>query len=160
AIGAFFVTESRSRAPLLERRYLVTRMFFSGLVATFLGYAALFTVTISMPFFLLDVQGRSMVASGLLVGAVAVGVSAISPFAGAATDRIGSRWICSGGLALVAVAVALLASGGAEATTHRLATALALLGAGLGAFEAPNDVDVLGSLPGDRLSAGTALLNA
>jgi len=160
AIVGFFVTEARSRAPLLERRHLVTRMFLSGLVATFLAYAALFSVTISIPFLLLDVQRRSMVASGLLVGAVAIGVSVIAPLAGAATDRFGSRWICTGGMALVSVAVALVAFAGADASTHRLAVALALLGAGVGGFEAPNDVDVLGSLPDDRLSAGTALLNA
>src|SRR5262249_50642966 len=58
AITAFFVAQARSRAPLLERELVATRMFLSGIVATFLGYAALFMVTISMPFLLLVAQRR------------------------------------------------------------------------------------------------------
>lgn len=160
AIVAFFVVQLRSKSPLLERRFVATRMFVSGLLAVFFGFAALFTVTISMPFFLLLAQHRGTIATGLLVGVVPVALSIVAPIAGAATDKVGSRWICTGGLALVTFALLLIASGGQYASTRRIIVALALIGAGLGGFEAPNDVDVLGTLPPDRLSAGTALLNA
>jgi MFS family permease len=160
ATAAFFVAQARSRAPLLERAHAGTPMFLSGLTATFLGYAALFTVTISMPFLLLVAQQRPPVVAGLLIGVVPLALSLVAPLAGAATDRIGSRWICTAALATVGVALVVLAAGGLDAGTARIAIGLGLIGAGLGGFEAPNDVDVLGRLPADRLSAGTALINA
>jgi EmrB/QacA subfamily drug resistance transporter len=160
AIALFFVVQARTRTPLLERAHLTSRMFLSGLIATFLGFAALFTMTISMPFYLLVVQGRPTIGTGLLVGVVPLAVSVVAPIAGALTDRLGSRWICAAALALVAIALALLMTGGADASTARIVVALALIGAGFGGFEAPNDVDILSSLPAGRLGAGSALLNA
>jgi EmrB/QacA subfamily drug resistance transporter len=159
-IVAFFVVQARTAEPLLEHEHLTSRMFLSGLVSTFFGFAALFTVTISMPVFLLVVQGRPTIGTGLLVGVVPLGVSVIAPLAGVLTDRLGSRWVCTAALAMVGIALGLLVTGGADASTARIACALGLIGAGFGGFEAPNDVDLLGTLPSARLSAGTAVLNA
>lgn len=159
-IVAFVAVQLRSKAPLLERRFLATRTFISGLISVFFGYAALFTVTISMPFFLELAQQRSTVVTGLFVGVVPVVLSIVAPIAGAAADRLGSRWICTGSFALVTLALLLLTSGGQHASVLCIVVALALIGVGLGGFEAPNDVAVLGTLPPDRLSAGTAVLNA
>jgi MFS transporter, DHA2 family, multidrug resistance protein len=60
----------------------------------------------------------------------------------------------------MAAALVVILAGGSEVGTGRLVWALALAGAGLGGFEAPNDVDVLRSLPAERMGAGTAFLGA
>src|SRR5262249_59266997 len=58
------------------------------------------------------------------------------------------------------VARVLLVAVGEHSSPVAIAVALAVMGGGVGGFEAPNDVAVLAELPPDRLSAGTALLNA
>lgn len=156
----FLFLQSRSEAPLIERNLVTSRLFVSGLIATVCAYAALFAVTISMPFFILDVEHRSTIDAGLLVGFVPLALAITAPIAGIFTDRIGSRWICTTALALLAGALVIIITGGRGISTGRLIFGLLLIGMGLGGFEAPNDVDVIGSLPDSRLSAGTAVLNA
>lgn len=159
-VVVFVVMQSRSKEPLIERSLVTSRLFVSGLVATFCGYATLFTVTISMPFFILDVQHRDPIDAGLLVCFVPLALAITAPIAGAFTDRIGSRWICTAALAALCGSLVIIITGGQDIGTGRLILGLLLIGVGLGGFEAPNDVDVLGSLPQSRLSAGTAVLNA
>lgn len=159
-VVGFIVIQSRSSQPLIEQSLITSRLFVSGLIATVCAYAALFAVTISMPFFILDVQHRGTVNAGLLIGFVPLALAVTAPIAGILTDRIGSRWICTTALALLAGALLLIITGGMDLGTGRLILALLLIGMGLGGYEAPNDVDVLGSLPESRLSAGTAVLNA
>lgn len=159
-VAAFIVLQSRSSQPLIERSLITSRLFISGLIATVCAYASLFTVTISMPFFILDVQHRGTVSAGLLIGFVPLALAITAPIAGIFTDRIGSRWICTVALALLTGALFIIITGGRDISTGLLILSLLLIGMGLGGFEAPNDVDVLGSLPENRLSAGTAVLNA
>jgi MFS family permease len=94
------------------------------------------------------------------VGVCPLLLSLVAPFAGSLTDKIGSRLICAVSLLAMAAAFVVIVTGGSHVGAGRLIWALALAGAGLGGFEAPNDVDVLRSLPRDRLGAGTATVGA
>ena len=160
AVVIYALLERRRRDPLLDLRLFADRMFLSGALSSMLGFAALFALTVAMPFFLIDTQQRPMVQAGLLVGIVPVALSIVAPIAGALYDRIGSRPLCTAALITVAVSEALLSTVAARTPALLLAIALGLAGAGLGAFEAPNDADVLGSLAKTRLGVGTATLGA
>lgn len=159
-IGAFLWLQARSSEPLIERRLVANRLFLSGLVSTVCAYATLFVATITMPFFILNVEHRTAIDAGLLIAFVPVALAIVAPIAGIYTDRIGSRWICTAALLCLSGALVIIIAGGEGISTGVLILSLLLIGVGLGGFEAPNDVDVLGSLPESRLSAGTALLNA
>jgi EmrB/QacA subfamily drug resistance transporter len=158
ALGAFVLWERRQRQPLLDLRLFGERMFLSGGLSSMLGFMALFSLSVAMPFFLIDAQARSLVHAGLLVGIVPVTLSLVAPAAGRLSDRIGSRLLCTAALAVVAAALALLSTVGARSGAAPLVLALGMTGAGLGAFEAPNDGEVLGWLPRERLGVGTATL--
>src|SRR5262249_17760273 len=136
------------------------RMFLSGALASMLGFAALFALTVAMPFFLIDTQQRPLLQAGLLVGIVPVALSIVAPVAGFVFDRIGSRFLCTAALAMVAVSMVILSRAQPDTSTGVLVLAMAMAGAGLGAFEAPNDGDVLSSLDPKRLGVGTATLGA
>jgi MFS family permease len=105
-------------------------------------------------------QGRHVAEAGVLVGVLPFVLSLVAPLAGSLTDRMGSRLICAASLLAMAAAFVVIVMGGSHVGAGRLIWALALAGAGLGGFEAPNDVDVLRSLPRDRLGAGTATVGA
>lgn len=164
-IGSFFLlafgfVQARSEFPLIERRLVANRLVVSGFASAVCAYAALFAATISMPFFFLHVQNRPLDHAGLIVGFVPIALAISAPLAGSFADRIGSRWLCTPALALVSLGLVVLIGGGRELGDARLILGLVFLGVGLGTFEAPNDVAVLASLPDERLSAGTAVLNA
>jgi EmrB/QacA subfamily drug resistance transporter len=160
AMLIYALHERGRRDPLLDLRLFADRMFLSGALSSMLGFAALFALTVAMPFFLIDTQERPLVQAGLLVGIVPVTLSIVAPIAGALFDRMGSRRLCTAALITVAVSEMLLSTVGPRTPAYLLAIALGLAGAGLGAFEAPNDADVLGSLENHRLGVGTATLGA
>jgi MFS family permease len=159
-LGLFFLAQTRAEQPILELALLRQRMFLSGLLAAFFGFGGLFAALAVLPYLLLVAQGRGLAEAGLLVGILPLVLAVTAPLAGAMTDKIGSRSICTASLAATAAAFVLLLAGCANIGAARLAGALALAGAGLGGFEAPNDVDVLRSLPPHRMGAGTAMLGA
>jgi DHA2 family multidrug resistance protein-like MFS transporter len=159
-LGAFFLRQARAKQPILAMPLVSQPMFLSGMLSSFFGFASLFVALAALPYLLLVTQQRRIGESGLLVGVLPLVLSFTAPIAGAVTDKIGSRSICTASLLAMAAALVVILSGGSEVGTGRLLWALALAGAGLGGFEAPNDVEVLRSLPGNRWGAGTALLGA
>jgi len=158
--AAYAIMERRQRQPLVDLRLFADRLFLSGALTSMLGFAALFALTVAMPFFLIDTQERPLVQAGLLVGIVPVALSIVAPIAGRLSDRIGSRAMCTIALITVGSSLALLSTVRRDTPAALLAFAMGLCGAGLGAFEAPNDAAVLGSLPEKRLGVGTATLGA
>jgi EmrB/QacA subfamily drug resistance transporter len=159
-LTAFFVRESRATKPIMALSLVSQPMFLSGLLSSFFGYGSLFVALAALPYLLLVTQHRGIGESGLLVGVLPLVLSLVAPIAGAMNDRIGSRGICTASLLAMAAALVVILLGGSDVGTGRLLWALALAGAGLGGFEAPNDVAVLQSLPSERMGAGTALMGA
>jgi EmrB/QacA subfamily drug resistance transporter len=157
---AFVVRESRAARPIVQLSLLRQPMFVSGFLCAFFGFAALFIAFAVLPYLLVVSQGRHLAEAGVLVGILPLVLSIVAPVAGAMTDRLGSRFICTASLLAMAAAFIVILAGGSHVGAGRLLWALALAGAGLGGFEAPNDVDVLRSLPRERLGAGTAMIGA
>jgi EmrB/QacA subfamily drug resistance transporter len=158
--AAFVIRESRTERPIVDLSLLRQRMFVSGLLTSFFGFGALFTSFAVLPYLLVVSQGRHLAQAGVLVGVLPLALSLVAPVAGALTDRIGSRLICSASLLAMAAAFIVILTAGSHVGAGRLIWALALAGAGLGGFEAPNDVDILRSLPRERLGGGTAMIGA
>jgi EmrB/QacA subfamily drug resistance transporter len=157
---AFVVREAHASHPLVDLSLLKQRMFVSGLLCAFFGFGALFIALAVLPYLLVVAQGRHLAEAGVLVGMLPLVLSIVAPVAGALTDRVGSRSICAVSLLAMAAAFVVILLGGSDVGAGRIIWALALAGAGLGGFEAPNDVDVLRSLPRHRLGAGTAMIGA
>jgi MFS family permease len=74
-------------------------------------------------------------------------MAVVAPLAGALSDRIGSRWLAPLALAIVAVALLLLTQLDATSPTSAMAWRLALGGAGLGLFQAPNTSALMSAAP-------------
>lgn len=157
-LAGFALLERARREPLLRLALFARRSFASGAASALLAYAALFTVTATMPFFLVDVQERSLVQAGLLVGVVPVSLALAAPAAGRVADRFGARWVCAAGLGVVAGGLIVAVVAPARGAIAFTIVALAAVGAGLGAYESPNSAASLGALGADELGIGSATL--
>jgi MFS transporter, DHA2 family, lincomycin resistance protein len=158
-LGWFGLNEARRDDPMLKLSLFQDRTFVVGVVGSFFAYAALFVGTTALPFFLVRSQGRSLTSAGILVGIVPVTMSIVAPFAGRLADRWGSRWPCTVALVCLAASFVLIAFEGRAISTWLLALSMLLAGAGVGGFEAPNDLGVLKAIPSDDLGIGTAMLS-
>src|SRR5262249_15426847 len=152
----FALRERHARYPTLPLELFKRRTFVSGILTTLFCFCSLFTMTVAVPFLLVTAQRRSILVAGLFVSMVAIGLGVGAPLFGRIADRIGSRWPC-------AVALLLLAAGawwvGGLSTTGgavRLLFGLAMVGIGVGGFQAPNAAAVLSDVGKNRLGIATS----
>lgn len=155
ALGGFGWWQAVAPAPLLPREAWSSRGFVWINVVTFLVYAVLGAVFLWVVVTLQVVAGRSPLVAGLALMPVTAVMFALSSRAGAASDRFGPRLPMALGIAVSAVALALLTriDGSTDYLTDVLVPAV-VLGFGLTAMVTPLTAGALAALP-SRL-AGTA----
>jgi len=161
ALAGFVLAERRVRDPILDLDLLRhNRLFAAANLAALLNYMALYGPVVLTAIYLQEVQGRSAAVTGWLLLSQPVLQATLSPFAGRLSDRIGSRVLTTGGMALMALGIACLATlgDGSASDTVRLVVALAIMGIGLASFSAPNSSAVMGSVSRDQLGLASGFL--
>jgi len=146
-LAAFVAWERRVANPVLDvRLFTANRVFAFSNLAALINYSATFAVGFLLSLSLQYVRGMSAQAAGTLLVIQPAFQAAVSPFAGRLSDRVESRIVASGGMALIVVGLALLAALSPRAPTAYLAACLMLLGVGFGLFSSPNTNAVMGSV--------------
>ncbi len=158
-LAALVVTELHTEHPLVDLRLFRNRTFLVGNVTGMLSYFVLFAVMFLMPFYLEKVLGYGSELTGSLLTPVPLAMALVAPFAGHASDRVGSRIMTASGKAVLAVACASLLFLDASAHLPRLVAGLVLLGVGMGLFTPPNNSAIMGSAPADKLGVAGGVLN-
>lgn len=150
--------EGRSRAPLLDLKLFAIRAFTAGNIARLTTFVTVSMNHLVMPFFLQLGLGLDPMRAGLLMTPTTVALALLSPVSGWASDRIGSRLLCSAGMAVMGAAFFSLALLEAGATPRGIVLRMSLLGIGLGLFQTPNNNSLMSSIPPNRLGVGSAFL--
>lgn len=156
---AFFLWwEGRVRYPLLDLKLFAIRAFAAGNLARLSSFVTVSMNHLVMPFFLQLAVGLDTMRAGLLMTPTTVALAVLSPVSGWASDKIGSRLLCSAGLAVMGLAFFSLSFLQAGATPLDIVLRMGLLGIGLGVFQTPNNNALMSSIPSNRLGVGSAVL--
>jgi MFS family permease len=83
----------------------------------------------------------------------------IAPFAGAISDKIGSRFMTTLGMIICAVAAFLLSFLNDNINIYFLTLIFIILGLGMGIFTPPNNSAIMLSAPEDKLGVAGGVLN-
>ena len=156
--GAFVWQERRSRHPMATLELFKNRTFAIANLSSTLSFMAMYGTSFLLPFYLMGALHQSAAAAGTTLAAMPAVMLLVAPFSGALSDRLGSRLLATAGLALATVAIALLHTLGPAADPWAVAARLALLGLGLGVFQAPNNSAIMGAVPRQRLGAAASML--
>ncbi len=124
-----------------------------------MSYVAQFAVLFLLPFYL-HWRGLSAGAAGLVLTAQPLVMMVTAPFAGALSDKLGTRGLTSAGLLLLAGGLLLLSFCGPSTPISAVVLAMAVSGLGFGAFVAPNNSRLLGSAPPHRRGIASGVLAA
>ena len=154
---AFVARERRARHPVVDLVLFGSRTFSLGLVAALLAYATTFGTLFIVPFFLARELDIGPGIAGLQLTALPVALGLTAPLAGALADRFGLRRLTTAGMVLTAIGLVVLIAG-RDMTVVRV-VALALIGAGLGAFTPANNAAIMGAAPLQRSGAAGGILN-
>jgi MFS family permease len=165
AAAAFLVlltAESRVKAPLVDLSFFKRRGFVMG-VAT--GSLSLFSTMSLLLYFNLYAQskaglGLSAIEAGVFLLPLSAALLALALSASAIAARIGPRNAITGGMALLAIAGAMVGAAAAGGMTVLLLIGLAVMGAGLALPYALAPWLALAALSPAQAGQGSGIINA
>ncbi len=137
AVSLLYV-ETRVRHPILSRSLFAIRLFSMPILAAVILFVCLFTLVFLMPFYLIHPGGYPVNVVGGIMACIFVALFVVSPFSGALFDRIGSRFLCTLAMGLVACSLFSLATIPAKASIFSIIWRLSLAGIGTAVFLPPN----------------------
>jgi DHA2 family multidrug resistance protein-like MFS transporter len=159
AVGWLYMRRQlRQPVPLFPVDLLRIRVFALSMCTSVTAFSASTLALIALPFLLLEGQGRSHFEAGLLITAWPAAIVLVAPLAGRLIHRVPGGLLGGVGLALLSLGLTLLAFLPQQPATWRMATALALCGAGFGLFQSPNNHIIVTSPPLRRAGAASGML--
>ena len=157
-LGAVFVAwELHTRHPMLEMRFFRNRAFSGASVSVALVFFALMGTIYFLTQYIQMVMGYSPLAAGVRITPVAAGLIFAAGISPKLQRRFGTRVMVAIGLTIVAGALILLAQATVDTGYGLVAAVLVLMGLGMGSAMAPATDSVMGSLPLEKASVGSAM---
>ena len=157
-----FVRHERAIAsPLVDLGLFDEAAFSSGALAAMLSYALLYGMFFVISFALIRGYHNTAQLAGFKLAIIPVALGLVAPFSGALGERLGLRFLPIASMAICISALATLAVLASEARVGLDIglTLLALFGAGLGLFIAPNNNAAMLAAPKALSGAAGAMLN-
>ena len=156
-LGAFMAWELRTREPMLDIRLFANPRFSGASAAITLTFFAMFGSIFFLTQYLQGVLGYTALEAGVRVTPIAVGLILGGPISAKLAARLGTKVVVAAGLTLVAVGLSIVTQFAVDSTYGIVAAHLLVLGFGMGMAMAPATESVMGSLPVEKASVGSAV---
>lgn len=158
--SAWIVLTRRARneaAPLLPLDLMGIRPFTLSLATLFSSSLAQLMAYVAIPFMLQHEFARTPLETGLLFGAWPLTFALAAAISGRLAARFSPGAICTFGLGLLALGLALLALLSPQASAADIVWRMAVCGLGYGLFQPPNARALITSAPLDRAGAANSM---
>ncbi len=163
ALVAFVILERRVASPFVELELFANRHYASAAMVIAAQLFCLFGLLLALPIFLIQAQGWSSQAAGLLVLPLPLTMAVIAPLAGRLADVRGSRWTCTAGMGLVALAGLAMLGLGSDSDGSMpwwgLAGSLVFMGVGMGLVQSPTATAVTHVVAQEKLGVATGIFH-
>jgi MFS family permease len=138
--------EARSAHPIFDPALFRIRLFVFSIASAVILFIGLFFITFLMPFYMVHPLAFAMTRVGATMMIPFVFLFFFAPVSGTLSDRMGSRLLCTVGMALLCAALFLLSRLSADASTLDMAWRLALAGIGIAVFISPNSAAAMSAV--------------
>jgi EmrB/QacA subfamily drug resistance transporter len=156
-LAAFAAWEIHTPSPMLDVRLFANRRFSAASGAIALAFFSLFGVLFFTTQYLQSVHGFSALQAGLWSLPVAGGLAMGGPLGAKIGAKLGAKLTVSGGLGILAGGLALYATARPGSGFALIGGAEAVLGFGIGLAMTPATDSIMGTLPPERASVGSAM---
>jgi EmrB/QacA subfamily drug resistance transporter len=154
AAFAVFLLLERRPGPMLDLSLFRNGTFSGANIVALLVTLAMFGVFFFMSLYVQRILGYSPVQAGAIFLPMTLLIVVVAPISGRLSDRVGSRWLMAGGLALLGVALILFSRLGTGSDFWSLLPGLILAGVGIASTMSPMTAAAMRSVP--VTSAGVA----
>jgi DHA2 family multidrug resistance protein-like MFS transporter len=159
ACGIAFVRRQRTiPRPMLPLDLFKQSRFSLAAATSLLSFVAQGLAFVVLPFLFQTVDGYSALASGLLFTPWPLAIAAIAPFAGRLSDRYHPPILSTIGLATFSLGLGLLALLPVHPAAADIVWRAIVCGIGFGFFQAPNNRELMGSVPRERSGNAAGVL--
>jgi EmrB/QacA subfamily drug resistance transporter len=154
ALAGFAWIERRSPAPVVDFAFFRSRQFFGASAVAFMVTFAMFAMFFFLALYMQNILGYSPLETGVRFLPSTLLVMVAGPVSGRLTDKIGPRWLMTGGLVLIAASMAWQSRIGTHTSYGYLLPAFMVMGAGIGLVMSPMSTAAMNAV--DRSKAGVA----
>jgi MFS family permease len=152
------VQERRTPYPIVEPGLFTNRLFSFSIAAAVTLFISLFTITFMMPFYLVNPAEFPAAKTGGVLVIPFFFLFIGAPLAGAMSDRIGSRLLCTLGMCILAFSLLAFAWMPASKDVWPIAWRLAIAGIGMATFTSPNSAAAMSAVIPQRRGIAAALV--
>ena len=157
-LAGFCALERRTVAPLLDVRVFANRAFSSAAAAVAVSFFCLFGFIFVVTQYFQLVRGYSPLSAGVHTLPFAAVTALVTPVGTWLTVRIGARWVVSGGLTLMGVALWWMATLSSNvAYLGPVVGSMMLLALGFSLISAPSTSTLMNALSASQVGAGAAV---
>jgi EmrB/QacA subfamily drug resistance transporter len=160
ALVTFVLLELHERLPMLDLSLFKNRTFAGANTVMLLVGLAMFGVFFFVSLYVQQILGYSPIQAGASFLPWTLLIVVLAPQAGRLTDRVGPRWLVTGGMIVLASSLFLFSRMGADETFWGLLPAMILGGVGMSATMPPVTTTAMGSVSPDKAGVGSAVLNS
>jgi EmrB/QacA subfamily drug resistance transporter len=155
-IGAFVLWERHSDHPMLPIKFFGNRRYSAAIGSLALVMFALLGMFFLMTQYLQFALGFSPLKTGLAISPVALVLLVVAPLSVVLVRWLGTKWVVSTGLLLIAVGLGLLSRTTVHDTYRDALPWFFMIGTGVGLAMAPSTDSIMGSLPKEEAGVGSA----
>jgi len=160
ALVTFVLLERHQRVPMLDLGLFRNRTFAGANLVLLLVALAMFGVFFFLSLYMQNILGYSAVKAGASFLPMTLLIIVVAPLAGRLSDRLGSRWLLTGGMTLVAAQLLYFSRLGVHETFWTLLPGMLLGGVGMASVMAPASAAALSGVPVDKAGVGSAVMNS
>jgi EmrB/QacA subfamily drug resistance transporter len=160
SLVAFVLLERHQRIPMLDLTLFRSGTYTGANLVILLVALAMFGVFFFVSLYMQNILGYSPVQAGAAFLPMTVMVIVLAPIAGRTSDRIGSRWLMTVGMTLVALQLLYFSRLGLDADFWDLLPAFVVGGVGMALTMTPSAAAAVRAVPVDKSGVGSAVLNA
>ena len=147
----FVRVEKRHKTPLLQLDMFKNSLYSLSILCAFISFLSISATILVQPFYLENTLRLSPASTGLVMMAYPVVLSVLAPVGGYLSDRMGSEFLTFLGLILTSLGLFLMSTLGKHSSISMIVSFVAIMAAGNGVFQAPNNSLVMSLVPRGKL---------
>ncbi len=158
-LASFVYWEWHREDPIVDLKLLKNPTFAAANFLMFMLGFILLATTVLLPLFVQSLMGYTAEEAGLLLSPGGLTIMLLMPLVGRLVSRVDVRFLISGGLVVVAVALFMLTRVDTQSGFFTLMWIRVIQGCGLAFLFVPINTAAFGVLPPEKSSNGSALIN-
>jgi len=159
ALLAFILLERHQRAPMLDLSLFKNGTFAGANTVALMVSLAMFGVFFFISLFMQNILHYSAIKAGATFLPMTILIILVAPLAGAMSDRLGSRWLMSGGMTLVAGSLVIFAQLDQSSGFWNILPGLLIGGVGMAMTMSPMTSATLSAVSVDKAGVASGVLN-